>query len=287
MLKLHFCIREDMCIPAEVETDPGLERWQDVDGREFGFSVSKNGQYWVRFHDYGTFVVQPGSWEAVGFLNEGVAPGLLRDMFFRLIAPWILQRQDWECLHASAVLTASGVVVFCGPSGRGKSTIARGCGDLGASLYADDAVPFLIRDGTPMAARMPQRLRLRGPAASWFSTLPARAANEHYGHEVAYDFEPSLRPISAIYWLEPMADVAERPVPVIERIPPLESFQLLLSQAYCLTLADAACNRKLIGNYLCLVRSMPVFRLMFPSGLDRIPDVLSCLENNQRQLSGT
>lgn len=284
MSKLRFSIREDASVPTEIESDPGLQRWQDPDGREFGFSVYKHGQYWVRFHAYGTFVVQAGSWEAVGFPNEGVASGLFRDVFLRLIAPWILQRQDWECLHASAVLFGSGVVSFCGPSGRGKSTIARGYRDRGATLYADDAVPFVIRDGVPMAARIPQRLRLRGPAASWFGEAPCPAPEEHDGDEVVHDLEPSLRPISAVYWLEPMVVAEERPLRLVERLPGMESFFLLLGQAYCLTLADSICNRKMVNNYLYLVHSVPVFRLTFPSGLNRMSTILNCVEENQRQL---
>ncbi len=284
MLKIRLSIcKESISFPPDIAEDPCVERWRDPAGGEYGFSLQKDGQCWIRLHRLGSFVFRPGHWEALGSPDEGTEPGRFREAFFHVVAPWILGRLDWECLHASAVLTASGVVAFCGPSGRGKSTLARACGDRGGLPYADDAVPFLIRDGLVMAACMPQPLRLRGQAASWFGDPPGQQPNGENGHEVLYDFEPTLRPLCAVYWLEEMSDAAERPVPLIERISPLESFRLLISEAYCLTLADAACNRKMVRSYLSLVRLAPVWRLSFPAGLERMPTLLEYIGKNGRE----
>jgi hypothetical protein len=270
--------------PPEIENDPLADRWVDPVGRECGFSVERDGRHWICLHRFGTFIVQPSYSEVLGFRDPGVDPESFEDVFFRLVAPWVINRKDWDCLHGSAVLTPSGVVIFCGPSGRGKSTIACASTERGASPYADDAVPFLIRNGVPMAAQIPQRLRLRQPAASWFSGPPRPPRNGNNG-EVFYDLEATLRPILAIYWLERMADASECPHPLIERISTSESFRLLLAGAYCLTLSDAACNRKMVDNYLALSRLAPVFQLSFASGLDQLSAVLDCLEQSQQQLT--
>jgi hypothetical protein len=195
------------------------------------------------------------------------------------VVPWLLQRQEWDCLHASAVLIPAGVVIFCGPSGCGKSTLARAWSERGAATYADDAVPFLVRDGMAMSARIPQRLRLREPAASHFPIErhdPFSASSA--SRELTYDLEPSLRPVSSIYWPEPAAGGMGCADPVIERIPAREAFSLLLSEAHCMSLRDPACNRKMIRNYLSLVESVPVFRLRYPLRLDLLPAVLAELE---------
>jgi hypothetical protein len=72
---------------------------------------------------------------------------------------------------------------------------------------------------------------------------------------------------------------------VIDRISTSESFRLLLAEAYCLTLTDGACNRKMVDNYLALARLAPVFQLSYASGIDQVPAVLDCLEQSQQQLA--
>ncbi len=66
---------------------------------------------------------------------------------------FVRHRRGRPSLHASAVVTASGVVAFLGPRGRGKSTMAASFLRRGARLLTDDALPLLARDdgiyGTP------------------------------------------------------------------------------------------------------------------------------------------
>src|ERR671935_59558 len=47
-----------------------------------------------------------------------------------------------EVLHASAVITARGVVAFCAVSTTGKSTIAYQFSRRGYGIWADDALAF-------------------------------------------------------------------------------------------------------------------------------------------------
>ncbi|HYM10635.1 MAG TPA: hypothetical protein VEU62_07880 [Bryobacterales bacterium] len=285
MSSIRLLVRQEPFVfPPEIERDPRLDRWVDPVGRECGFSLERDGQHWICIYQLGAFIVQPGYSEVLGFPDAGVETERFQDVFFRLVAPWLINRKVWDCLHASAVLSGSGVVIFCGPSGRGKSTLARACAERGAAPYADDAVPFLIRDGVPLAAHIPHRLRLRDPAASWFNDAPRPSWNGNRNGEILYDLEGSLRPISAIYWLERRSDAGEHPVPLVERISTSESFRLLLAEAYCLTLTDGACNRKMVDNYLALARLASVFQLSFASGREQIPAVLDCLEQNQKQL---
>ena len=89
--------------------------------------------------------------------------------------------------------------------------------------------------------------------------------------------EPTLRPLAAIYFLEPMRDGNHGQAARVGRVPAAEGFRLLLSEAHCMSLRDPACNRKMVRNYLSVARLVPVFRLSFASGLDRISTVLDSL----------
>ncbi len=286
MYALGLSIRkQSVSIPPHSRSDPHFETFQDSAGREFAFGFPEGDQFLLRVCDLGTFLIQPGYSEATGFADAGVDPGSLRDMFFHAIAPWMLQRGPWECVHGSAVLAGGGVVAFSGMADRGKSTLARAWCDRGAYAYADDAVPFLVRDGVVMGACLPQRLRLRGPAAARFPKDSPAVGNGVAASEHAHDLEPTMRPLRSIYWVETMREPEDRPLVQIDRIPGAEAFHLLLPQGRYLSFRDPACNSKMVRNYLSLVRLTPVFRLSFAAGLDLLPAVLDRLEEHQQKIA--
>jgi hypothetical protein len=285
MAKLRLSIEDGFLrFPKDASEYPGFEVWPDPWGNEYGFGLPQGVEYWMKVHGIGAFIIDPGYQKVSGFPENGLSLTAFRDAFFHGVAPWLLQRREWDCLHGSSVLTENGVVVFCGPTGRGKSTLARACADRGAVPYADDAVPFLIRNGTAMSARIPQRIRLREPAASRFPDSPDSGLYPDGSREIFYDLEPSLRPLRCVYWLAPMAEPAAAAAATIRRVNPVEALPLMLSVAHCMSLKDPDCNRKMVRNYLWLVKRTPVFRLSFVSDLDRIPAVLDCLERQQREL---
>jgi hypothetical protein len=284
-LSLRLLIRQERAtLPPGPSRYPGFQPWLDPDGQEIGFSLETGSQLWMRLHKVGCFVQEAGRWEVEAFPDPGVGSDRLHEIFFHNVAPLVLQRHAWDCLHASAVLTPGGVVAFCGPSGRGKSTLARAWCERGAVPYGDDAVPFLARRGTVMAARIPQRLRLRGPAASRFRE-GGQANGKGHDPELASDMESTLRPLRCVYWLEPMSALAQHPTAAITPIPVIESFRLLLGEAHCVSLRDPACNRKMMHNYLSLVRLSRTFRLSFAAGLDLLPSLLDRLERHRHDSS--
>ena len=281
MLSLSLSIQEGpFSFPSEIEQDPLLERWDDLAGKEYGFGLKKRSQYWLKFHQTGTFLVQDGITEVSGFPEPGADLRWFRELFFRIVVPWMIQRHEWECLHASAVFSGRGVLMFAGPSCRGKSTMARAFCESGAAPYADDAAPFLLRDGKVFCARLPQSIRPREPGTSQFPRrLDFPDAIESY-----CDLESSLRPLSAIYLLDSLSDPGVQPNPVIERVRPADAFRLLLEEAHCISVGDAECNRKMIRNYLSLADLAPVFRLSRPARLDAIPQIVECVQRHQESL---
>lgn len=284
-MRLRLLIRQERATPPSSPSEyPGFHRWWDPDGQEVGFSLDAGSQLWMRLYDVGCFVQEAGRSEVEAFPDPGVGTDRLHEIFFHNVAPLVLQRHAWDCLHASAVLTPGGVVAFCGPSGRGKSTLARAWCERGALPYGDDAVPFLVRHGTVMAARIPQRLRLRGPAASRFGE-GWQPNGKGQDPELSSDMEATLRPLRCVYWLEPMSALAPHPAAAIAPIPVIESFRLLLGEAHCVSLQDPACNRKMVHNYLSLVRLAQTFRLSFAAGLDLLPSLLDRLEQHQHDSS--
>ncbi len=284
MLNIKLSVRKiPFDFPSRLKQVVPSDVFRDSRGQEYGLGLRAGDEYFLKIHRVGAFRIERGYSAAIGYPEPSVDLSSFQAAFFHGVAPWLLQRQEWDCLHASAVLIPASVVIFCGPSGCGKSTLARAWSERGAAIYADDAAPFLVRDGVAMSARIPQRLRLREPAASHFPIErhdPFSASSA--SRELTYDLEPTLRPVSSIYWPEPAAGGMRCADPVIERVPATEAFSLLLSEAHCMSLRDPACNRKMVRNYLSLVRSVPVFRLRYPLRLDLLPAVLAELERCEK-----
>jgi len=64
-------------------------------------------------------------------------------------------------LHASAIEAGFGAVAFCGPSHRGKSTLARALGELGHPVLAEDGAVIERRAGGPMVLPGARGVRVR------------------------------------------------------------------------------------------------------------------------------
>jgi len=257
-------------LPPDHGDLPGFERWENNTGGEHGFGFFHGSQFWMRIHHVGDFLVDPGYERVSGFPDGGVSESWFRETFFRLIVPWIIQRREWDCLHGSAVLTDSGVITFCGPSGRGKSTLARAFCEHGAVAYADDAVPFRMRRGRAWASSIPQRLRPRHPAAAVYSESITPGGVRISDTELNYALQETAEPLRAVFWLDPMRPASDLAAPEISLLATPDAFRRLLTEAHCMTLSDAAANRKMIENYFELVATTPVFQLTFPADLPRI-----------------
>lgn len=286
MWDLSFEILSDpLRLPEAHEAGSIDEVWFDLSGREYGVGRFRRESIWAKIHRAGVYRVDVSNGQAQGYPNEGVGHEWFRELFFHLIAPCVLQRYQWDCLHASGVLTDAGTVAFCGPTRRGKSTLARAYCDRGHIPYADDALPFLIENNEVFSARLPQRLRLRTATASRFAELPIADVVANQNGQVTCDLRGSLRPLLAIYWLDPMQSDDERATAEIHPVSASESFQLLMGQAHCMSLQDPQCNRKTVRNYLDLAKNVPLVRLSCPRNLDHLSATLDLLDQHQSTLS--
>jgi len=91
------------------------------------------------WHGQPTFHIEPGG-RILTRLHGQFEAGV--DLKTQLLwaAPHVLLLQHQIVLHASAVLDTDGAFVFCGPSGLGKTTLARVLAAHGRRLVAEDLV---------------------------------------------------------------------------------------------------------------------------------------------------
>lgn len=81
------------------------------------------------------------------------------DFLVDLTRAHIAASEGWLCLHAAAIDTSAGLVVFPSSYGAGKSTLAMHAAAAGARLFADDVMP-LTSEGEGVAPGILPRLRL-------------------------------------------------------------------------------------------------------------------------------
>ena len=190
-----------------------------------------------------------------------------------VVLPYALHLSGAWCIHASAVLTATGAIAFVAPRGTGKSTLAMACMRAGCALVADDVVVLRSAGGTVTVT--PSGLPLRVHERTAQTVGAATDAADEWGkvrisgrlaaHDVA---------LAAIYVLSPVD--ASAPVERAPRATRAAALALLANGKITELLgADAAGDA--LSRCVELAHATPVYDLAVPRDLDRLRDVTTAL----------
>ena len=122
---------------------------------------------------------------------------LVEDTYSRSVLPFVLQTRGWQVIHASGVQCPTGIAVFCGVSGVGKSTLQFGLTQRGYPPWADDAVAFMPDAYISQSLRLPFRVRLLSNSIQYFQlNSPPPPASTPFDN-----MKNHLAPIVAIFIL--------------------------------------------------------------------------------------
>jgi hypothetical protein len=256
--------------PLPNDSDPRLEVWRDRDGSVAAYGHTASGNHWVRLPGVAVFGYDPELDEVMAFVDDGVDRSDVAEAYRRIVLPLIQQVRQSQVLHASGVRATSGVVAFCGASGRGKSTLAYGLARRGYPLWGDDAVCFTASDGGMEAIPLPFDLFLRPPTASFFETAPGSVPRSEATEAI---------PLAAVCVLraEDKPEPSESPVRIAS-LGSAEAFTMTLEHAYSFGLSDKEQRARLVDQYLELVATTPVFDVRFEHGLEQLGVVLDAIE---------
>jgi hypothetical protein len=259
--------------PPATRKQVGAEVWRDAAGEVCAYGGQEAEGYWLVVPGVGQFLVNSKADVVDASIEGSVARELVDDTFRRIVLPLAVQARGSEVLHASAVLTGSGVVGFCGVSGSGKSTFAFALGKGVNAVYADDALALEWTPDGFDVARLPFRLSLRDPAATFLGAGPGM-------HEPGP--LPERAPLHALCILEK--------VPVdrhsIARLEDASAFTAVLPHAYCFTLAESKRTRAMVDAYLHLVACVPVIHVRFPHDLKALPRIVKDINRVVTELPG-
>lgn len=210
--------------------------------------------------------------DVLGPLVLGVGMGVL-----------LAQRGDFV-LHASAVSLPTGSVAFVGFKGDGKSTLAAACMRQGYPHITDDVLA-LRWDGNRLIPRSGY-----GGLKLWPDAISATMGTEESQYERVHpDFEKRImwakesnqreNALEAVFVLEPGNQIA------IEPITGHRSMIELMRHSYVPRfLYDVGTSSEHIAHVAKLARSVPVFSLQRPSGLELLPDTLEAVLDKMNNL---
>lgn len=242
-----------------------------VEGGEFLLTVSGVARYAARGGSVILVDPEPGArGEDLRLYLTGVMMGT------------ILHQRGALPLHASCVvLPASGGVGFAGRSGAGKSTLVAALVRRGAAFVSDDLCVVV----SPLADRLevwPGAARLKldeaglGPQSRSAAALEPAGGNRgkyHLPVEAPFD-QTSPVPFDAVYLLTDGVGP-----PRAERLSGLDAVSALVDQTYFLAYAHAlGLTPQVFRLAAAVARSLPVFRLVRPRGLEYLPEVAALVE---------
>jgi hypothetical protein len=260
-------------------TDPRVQVWRELDGRVCAYGYTKGGQHWMYLPGLASFYFGDGVNGVTAVPHNCARKELILDAYRRNVLPMVLYTRGQEVLHASAILTPSGVVALCAISGVGKSTMAFALSHhQDWPLWADDAVAFEPSGAEVTAIPLPFSIRLLPETAAFFAR--GSTAMDKMRPRVATDRGEALEQLAALLVLNRVREVEDDGVAAvrIRRVPSNQAFLDVLAHAYCFNLQDVERKRSMMRHYLDLVSRIPVFEVRFRAGLKMLPTVLEGIE---------
>ena len=229
------------------------------------------------------------------YLQQGTIVGHLLDpaldflVEIRLLGPVLsywLERQGIPTLHASAVAVDKRAIAFLSSHGGGKTGLAAAMMCAGFPLLTDDVLPieesggrFLGRPGYP-------QMRMWADEAEYFlgrfEDLPlvhpaVTKRKVAIGSGGFGAFHDAALPLTCIYLPE---RVAKGPIE-IQEISPRDALIELVRHSFSPHLVEAVgLQPARLDLFARLVMQVPVRRLRYPSGFERLPEVVEKLLRN-------
>lgn len=238
------------------------------------------GAFVLRFPETANFSV--GADEVVAQPARAAEPRAVEIGFLGVVMSFWLELQGIPTLHASAVEVAGRAVAFLAMNRGGKSSIAAAMMATGHRLLTDDVLAVEVGQEAVRARPAYPAMRMWPDAVRHFTAgagVPERvhpAVNKllvTVGRDGYGRFCKRSLPLAAVY-LPERVEPADAARVRIEPISRTEAVIELVRHSFSAPVAEAVGLRTArLDRFSDLVRRVPVRRLLYPSGLERLPGV--------------
>ena len=238
----------------------------------------------LRFTGAGDFLIGT---ERIEAYLEGARLDLAELRFLGPVMSYWFERQGLPTLHASAVALNGRAVAFLSRHGGGKSGLAAAMIQAGFPLLTDDLLVLEERETGWEARPAYPEMRMWPDEAAHFvgppEALPLVQADSEkrrvaIGEGGFGSFLDASAPLACIYLASrrPEGDGGIEIQPVSRS----EALIELVRHSFSARLVEAAgLQPARLDRLARLVRAVPVRRLVYPSGFDRLPEVVRFLHN--------
>jgi hypothetical protein len=253
---------------GELRIEAAAEPLRPPDRAPVSTLVTDDGHCWYASYELGdgccllelsptaSFLLEPLPGRVVVDSKEGDAE-LLEHRIVSSAACTLLSMRGDLVLHASAVEADGRAVLFCGPTQRGKSTLARVLGEAGRPLLGEDGIAIELRDGESLAFPGARGVRARSrddEGRNRTDLLPDPGSGE-----------PNPCPVAAVVLL---GERGERPA--IESLEAARALALLTPNLVHSGSRDAI--GAAFAKLAALLGSTPAFAASLPDDLDALAE---------------
>jgi hypothetical protein len=225
------------------------------DGRLFYASHELDGRCLLELPPSGDFLLDPEPVRVAVRVGDG-DEGLREHRVASSAVCTLLAMRGDLVLHASAVAVEGRAVLFCGPTGRGKSTLALALGEAGHGVLGEDGVAISLEREGPIAFPGARGIRVRSSGADggWRTDLVPDPAPR----------EPPPCPVAAVVLLGERGEALS-----IEPLPPARALALLTPNLVHSGGREAIAAA--FARLARLLRTVPAFRASLPEDLGSLP----------------
>ncbi len=237
-----------------------------------------NGHTWVWHINAGVLHVDPvGSFIRVyADVDRELDERLLGLLLVGLASTFVLHQRGIPCLHGSAVRIGEDAIVFLGPKGQGKSTMAAGFLRQGATLLTDDVLPLCESDAGVEGVPSLPMMKLWGQSVTGaleidheFPNLTANLNKKLFTLDDRFGFASSATRLRAFYVLERYdPHAAGRTEITIDPLSQRDALMALVTQTTLCPYLSTAEMARLLPLYSRLLVQAPVRRVRFPNGFE-------------------
>lgn len=253
--------------------------YQTDGGERIAYLYRLNGDYVLRFTDVANFYIS--SEDIICHISDPTNDFMVEIRFLGVILAAYLELQGVPMLHASAVVIDDHAIGFLSSNKGGKSSLAALLMQIGYPLLSDDILPvvqqsdaFLGRPGYPQMRLWPEEAqyflghyRDLGLVHPLLSKRRVPVGKDGFGR-----FCDHVRPLSRIY-LPQRSDLTEEHIDITP-VSPRDTVIYLMQHSFVLRLVEAlGLQRQRLNFFTQMAQDIPLRRLVYPTGLERLPRV--------------